>query len=92
MIMKKLLDLILSRLPVFKQLNGYKTYIAAALILLGALDTALVDIINLFPEAQYLITAKSLLLQAVQGLGRLAEILGIPVLAVAVAHNKIKGK
>ena len=79
-------------LPFLRELDGYKEVLACILILFTALDTALIDIITLLPDVPVLAQIQTGLTKAVEFLGTLGELVGIPVLAAGALHRRAKEK
>lgn len=88
--MSSIVNFLLSKLPLFKQLNGYKTIIAAALIVIPALLGMFSDLLSLFPDASIIHSIMSALDSVQSLLQRLADIVGVPLLALGVGHKAIK--
>lgn len=88
--MREVLNYILSKLPVFAQLNGYKTSISVALVVVMAMNRLVLDLIPLLPHVEWLLEASAMLATVLEGINRVAEIIGIPFITVTALHNKIK--
>lgn len=74
--MKTILNFIFQRLPIVRELDGYKTLLAAIFIALSALSTALVDIVPLFPGYEFLGQAQASVAQALELMSKLFGYLG----------------
>lgn len=92
MLMEKILNYVLSKLPVFAQLNGHKTAIAISLIILTYIQKALHDILVLIPDVTVVSSIVGFVGALLGLVGKVASIVGVPLLGAAAVHNKIKEK
>lgn len=86
------LNWLLSKLPVFAQLNGYKTVIAVSLLALTYLHSFVVELMPLLPDVPWLSVVAAFVVTMLSILARVGEIIGVPLLATAAVHNKLKEK
>ena len=74
--MKTIVNFIFRQFPIVKQLDGYKTILAAVFILLSAVLGALPDVIALLPGYEALGQAQQVIEYVLKYLQQLLEMLG----------------
>lgn len=87
---QKVVNWVLSKTPIFKQVNGYKTEIGFALFVLGVLADVFGRAAEVFPQYAILGTTAQQLGTLAQQLGYALQQVGIGVTVVGVGHDKIK--
>lgn len=88
--MRRAINFILSKLPVFKQLNGMKTELGFGLYLLAWIAEGLTNASGFFPDVGIItdaaVAVESFHVQAIN----LIESLGITLAGVGLYHDKVK--
>lgn len=90
--MSRILHWLLGRLPIMKQLNGYKTEIGFVMWLLSFVLLGLTEASAFFPEMQGLVDAHEALSNLYLSMGQTLEKIGLGVMAVGVGHKAVKEK
>ena len=90
--MKKIWVWIFSKLPVIKELRGYKTYLGGLMILVYYAALALMKLMVLFPEVEMMAVVLDALQRALPALEQMAMYIGAPVLVAATVDNKAKSE
>ncbi len=88
--MRKVLNWLLSKLPIIKQLNGYKTELGFALFVLGWLLQGVDAAISYFPGISILPILAENIGRFAGALSSLFTSLGIPIMVIGVGHKAIK--
>lgn len=88
--MRKIMNYLLSKLPIVKALNGKKTEIGFLLFLLGWIADGLAGASGFFPHIGTILDAQLALDGLYQNIVTGLENLGIGLAGVGVYHDKVK--
>lgn len=85
-------ETIFRKLPVLKQIDGYKRLISAVLILVAAVSWCLTNLAPLFPDLAWLAPASKSVKELLDTIAQLAAYIGVPGYVVGVIDAKVKAK
>ncbi len=90
--MGKLMNWLLSHLPFFKQVDGYKVQIGFIMMVLWGLLNLAGQLIVAFPQFAWLIPMKDVLGSLYYPLSDMLQQLGLSFMVVGVGHDELKNK
>lgn len=84
------LNKFLSKLPIFSEINGYKTIIGATIVVVGSLLSGTNELIGMFPDVTILTQIHGLLNQVIEPLIKISDFFGWGFIYLGVGHKALK--
>lgn len=89
--MKTLWNFVFRKLPIVSWLDGHKTTLGNAMVVLSALSSLLVQLSSSFPQVSWLIELAGATEQTLVQINEWLVLIGLPTLAIGVMDKKVKG-